>query len=195
MQSLLIILSHKRTLSGGDIISKVIEHLTNPTRAKIFYEIVKADQTVKTLLQTLPEISQPTMYRHIKTLLDSGLILITSEKQVRGVTEKTYGINPNAAPDIQRIIEENDGDAYYKLFIQFITGVAQEFEAYSRAPNINILEDCSAFSLAPFYATKEELMEMMGKIAEIITPLMQNASTPERQLRSFYTILAPPKKE
>jgi len=172
-----------------------MEHLTNPARAKVYFEIAKAEQTVKTLLQILPEISQPTMYRHIKALLDCQLIKIVGEKQVRGVIEKSYGINEDAAPDIQRIIEENDGAAYFQLFIQYITGVAQAFEAYSHDPNINILEDFSAFAVAPFYATKEETMETLGKLAEIIQPLIGNEATPERQLRSFCTILTPPQNK
>jgi len=171
-----------------------MEHLTNPARAKVYFEIAKTEQTVKTLLQTLPEISQPTMYRHIKALLDSDLIKIVAEKQVRGVTEKSYGINENAAPDLQRIIEKNDGVTYYQLFLQFITGVAQQFEAYSRAENINIIEDLTAFAIAPFYATNEEIMEALGKLAEAMQPLLQNEATPERQLRSFCTILTPPEK-
>jgi len=179
---------------GGDNISSILEHLTNPARAKVYFEIAKAEQTVKTLLQTLPEISQPTMYRHIRALLDSGLIKIVGEKQVRGVIEKSYGINEDGVQEMQRIVEENDGTAYYELFIQYIAGVAQQFEAYSHVENINIIEDLSAFAMAPFYATKEEVMETLGKLAEIIQPLLANEATPERQLRSFCTILTPPQK-
>ena len=181
-------------IRGGDNIKNMMEHLTNPTRAKIFIEIAKAEQTAKTLLELLPEISQPTMYRHIKALLDGGIITVASEKKVRGVTEKTYCMNAQMTHDIGKIVEENDGPAYYQLFVQYITAIAQQFEAYAHSPGINIIEDLAAFTTAPIYASREEIIAVSEKMAEIILPLMQNEPAPGRKLRNFCTILSPPQQ-
>jgi len=174
--------------------SKIIEHITNPTRAKIFFEIISGEQvTAKHLLEKFTDISQPTIYRHLKALLAADMIKISGEKPVRGVIEKSYSVNAEMGADIANIIENNDGKGYLNLFVQYITGVTAEFNAYSQEENINIIEDVSAFSIAPFYATKEEIYEALMKIGEIIQPLIANEPTADRKLRNLCTIITPPK--
>lgn len=174
--------------------SKIIDHLTNPTKAKIFFEITLNEQlTAKKLLEKFSDIAQPTMYRHLKAMLNDGIIKVTGQKQIRGAVEKSYSVNNDLVMDIQRIIEENDGNGYLQLFVQYMMGLMGEFKAYSESENIDILNDGSAFTTAPIYATSEEILEAMTKISEIIQPLMANQQTPERRLHNLCTILTPPK--
>jgi len=174
--------------------NQIIDHLTNPTRARIFFEIyIRGQLTVKDLLAKFTDISQPTIYRHIKALVDDNIIKVSGEKQIRGAVEKSYTVNEDTGADIARIIEENDSKGYFQLFMQFITNVMKEFKFYSETENINIIEDASGFSIAPVYATKDEIYEAMLKISEIIMPLMANEPTPQRKLRSVCIITTPPK--
>jgi len=172
-----------------------IEHLINPTRAQIFFEIVKNEQsTAKKLLEKFPEISQPTLYRHLKAMLDGGIIMVAGERRIRGVVEKSYSINNTWTADVERIVTENDGEGYMQLFLQYITGVISEYRSYCESANLDIINDGTGFSTAPIYATTAELHEAMIKINEIIMPLVQNEKTPERELRNLCTIITPPKK-
>jgi len=172
-----------------------IEHLTNPTRSKIFFEIQSNPQiTTKALLKKLPDIAQPTLYRHIKAMLDGRLIKVTGEKQIRGAIEKSYSINIDFDQNIERIVTENDGKAYLQMFTQYIMGIIGEFKMYSETKNINIINDGSTFTTAPFYATTEELHEALMQIGDIVQSLVSNEPTMERSLRNFCTITTPPKK-
>jgi len=175
--------------------NKVIDHLTNPTRARLFFAIHENEQlTAKQLMEKFPDITQPTLYRHLKAMLKDGILQIASEKQVRGMVEKTYAIHQDMGADISRIVEENDGEGFLQLFIQYITNITGEFAAYAKCENIDIIQDMPAFSVAPIYASREELIDALTKISEIILPLVANEPTPERQLRNFCIITTPPKK-
>jgi len=150
--------------------------------------------TAKKLLEKFPDIAQPTLYRHLKAMLDDGILKVTGEKHIRGAVEKSYSVNMDMGLDIARIVEENDGKGYFQLFTQYITGVMGEFKAYTETKDIDILNDGSAFTAAPIFATQEEIIEAMTKIGEIIMPLVTNEQTPERRLHNFHIILTPPKK-
>ena len=172
----------------------IIEHFTNPTRAKIFFEIHTGRQlTAKMLLEKLPEISQPTLYRHIKAMLDDGVIEVTAEKRVRGVVEKSYSTKLDWTADIERIVTENDGPGYMQLFLQYIAGVVGEYRAYCESGNVDIVNDGAGFTIAPLCATDEEMQEAMVKIGEILQPLLTNEKTPGRKLRNLCMITTPPK--
>lgn len=174
---------------------KIVEHLAKPMRARIFFEIHTVGEiTTKQLLEKFTDIPQPTLYRHVKALLDAEIIKVVGEKQIRGAVEKTYSVNADLGLDIERIVLENDGAGYFQLFSQFMLGVMGEFKAYSEAKDIDIVQDSSAFTTAPIYATTEEIHEALEKIGELIMSLVQNEPTPERKLRSLCLILTPPRK-
>ena len=175
--------------------NRSIDNLTNPTRARLFFEIHTAGQlTAKNLLEKCPDISQPTLYRHLKAMLDDGVLKIVGEKQIRGLVEKSYAINLDIGTDIERIITENDGKGYLQLFNQYIMGIMSEFAAYSDSEDIDIINDASAFTIAPIYATQDEVYEALTKVGEIIQSLAANKQAPGRELRNLCIILTPPKK-
>ena len=175
--------------------NKIIEHFANPTRSKIFLEIYTGEQiTAKKLLEKLPDISQPTLYRHIKSMLDDGIIEVSDEKRIRGVVEKSYSAKFDWAADLERIVTENDGPGYMQVFLQYITGVVGEYRAYCESGNVDIANDGAGFMIAPICATDEELQDAMIKIGEIIQPLLTATQTDGRKLRNLCTITTPPKK-
>ena len=175
--------------------NKLIDNLANPTRTRIFFELAMGEQlTAKKLLEKLPDITQPTLYRHLKAMLDAGMIMVAGEKQVRGVVEKSYAVNADIGADVERIVENNDGDGYFQLFMQFIMNIVSEFKGYCESDNKHIATDCSGFTTAPIHATKEELLEALKKISEVVIPLVQNEPSPDRKLYNLCTIIIPPKK-
>jgi len=174
---------------------KIIEHFANPTRSKIFLEIFTGEQiTAKKLLEKLPDISQPTLYRHIKAMLDDGMIEVVGEKKIRGVVEKSYSAKFDWAADMERIVTENDGPGFMQIFLQYITGVINEFRTYCESDNVDIVGDGAGFSVAPICATDEEFQDAMMKIGEIIQSLITATPTEGSKLRSLYMVIVPPKK-
>ena len=179
--------------------SQMIKHLANPVRSKIFIEIAKAqdrgeDLTAKQLLQIFPQVAQPTMYRHLKVLLEDNILAIAREIPIRGVVEKAYIISPHMATDMEAIIHSNDGPGYLGLFTQFMAIITEEFVQYAAQAHIHIIEDMPAFSVAPVHATNEELVAALTQMGESLMPLIQNQPSPERKMRNIYTILGPPQK-
>jgi len=176
--------------------ASILEHFTNPIRSKIFFEIHTGENlTAKQLLEKLPDISQPTLYRHIKALLESDMISISKERPIRGVVEKSYSAKFDWTADIERIVTENDGVGYMQLFIQYISGIVAEYKAYCESDNVDIINDGTGFTVAPIYATDEELHDTMTKIGEIMQPMLTNQQTPERKLRNLCMIITPPQKQ
>lgn len=172
---------------------KIFESLTNPVKCKLILAIhAKEKVTAKQLSEACPDIPQTSLYRHLKSMTDDGVLHVVEERPVRGTVEKVYAVVSDFSLDIQRIIEENDGQAYLLLFTQYMMGVLNEFREYTARPNIDILEDGTAFSLAPVYITKEEWMDAAQQIGSIIAGLMKHEKTPERRLHNIGVILTPP---
>lgn len=172
----------------------IIDCLTNPVKCRMLLEIkLKEKITAKQLAKIHSDIPQATLYRYLNKMVKDEIIKVVEENQIRGTVEKVYAVN-DLSLGVEKMLEENSGEAYMQIFIQYIMGFMKEFQEYTSQPNIDILNDGSGFTTAPFYATNEELEEVRIKLGEALEPLIKNTPTPERKLRSLGIIVTPPKK-
>lgn len=172
---------------------KVIECITHPIKCKLLLELYSSGKaTAKQLAEIYNDIPQATLYRYLKRMTNDGILKVVEENQVRGTIEKTYGVAINLDSNGQDIIGENSGDAYMQMFMQYVFGFVKRFQDYCKNPNIDILKDRSGFSLAPIYATDEELESAMVEYSKIIQPLYKNRPTADRKSRTLGLIISPP---
>jgi len=173
--------------------NKLIQHLTNPTKNKIIIQVMSEGQTTaKALAAHNADIPQATLYRHLKKLVDDGVLKIIEERQIRNVTEKVYGMAIDFTAYTEKMIKENDAEAYLGLFYNYMAGLVKEFKTYSERDDVDLLHDGSGFKLQHFYADLEELQMLSKAIAELITPFITDDGSKPRKERLLGIIFTPP---
>lgn len=173
----------------------ITECFTNPIKCKLLLEIYnKGQATAKQLAETHRDITHATLYRYLKKMTADGVLKVVEENQIRGTVERVYAVADDFMMDTSKMVEENNGQAYMMLFTQFVMGLTEEFRAYTSRPDINLLQDGSGFTVAPIYATREELVEALTEMGKIIQSLLGNEKTPERYLHNIAIITTPPNK-
>ena len=66
----------------------------NPARQRIFqYFLLHETGTVKEIRKALPDIPSASLYRHIKILADSSILMVVGENRIRGTVESVYQLN------------------------------------------------------------------------------------------------------
>lgn len=176
---------------------ELMECFVNPTKSSLILTIQQLGNcTAKELMAHQPEIPQATLYRTLKHLTKIGIITVVSEKKVRAVTEKTYGLNTSFAPDIEKMIAQNNGAAYFQLMSSFTLQLLAEFKAYSERPIIDIRHDGSGFSATPIYVTEAELQTLAQEIANVTKPYQTKGTDPDNQqkLHTMALVFTPPKE-
>jgi DNA-binding HxlR family transcriptional regulator len=173
---------------------EIMDCITNPVKSQIILYIhEKGECTAKDILSSHEDIPQATLYRTLNRLVDNGILEVVAENKVRAVTEKVYALSKSFLNINESVIEQNDGEAYFKLFTNFTLALMREFQSYAEKPSINIAEDVSGFSAVPIYATREEMIDIGKKFNEIIAPyLTRNKPTEEQRRRILATIITPP---
>lgn len=172
---------------------KIMDCFTHPIKCKLLLELYSAGKaTAKQLAEVYNDIPQATLYRYLKRMTNDGILKVVEENQVRGTIEKTYAVAIDLDSNGQELIGANAGDAYMQMFMQYIFGFIKRFQEYCKNPNINIPKDQSGFSLAPIYATDDELAHALDEYAKIIQFLYRNKPTPGRKLRTVGLIISPP---
>jgi len=156
---------------------KIMDCFTHPIKCKLLLELYSAGKaTAKQLAEIYNDIPQATLYRYLKRMTNDGILKVVEENQVRGTIEKTYAVAIDLDSSGQELIGANAGDAYMQMFMQYVFGFIKQFQAYCKKSDIDIPKDQSGFSLAPIYATDEELASAIDEYAKIIQPLYKNKS-------------------
>lgn len=172
---------------------KLMECFTNPIKCKLLLEIHAMGQiTAKELAIKYNDIPIATLYRYLKRMTNDHILRVVQETPVRGTFERTYSLAIDLNAGMQNMLTTNDGDAYMRLFMQYILGFMKQFETYCKRENIDLLNDKSGFSLAPIYASDDELTAAIIAYSKIIQPLHQNTPADNRKLRTLGLIISPP---
>ena len=73
---------------------ELAEIAMNPARQRIFqYFLLHETGTVKEIRKALPDIPSASLYRHIKILADSSILMVVGENRIRGTVHSVYQLN------------------------------------------------------------------------------------------------------
>ena len=73
---------------------ELAEIAMNPARQRIFqYFLLHETGTVKEIRKALPDIPSASLYRHLKILADSSILMVVGENRIRGTVESVYQLN------------------------------------------------------------------------------------------------------
>jgi DNA-binding transcriptional ArsR family regulator len=168
--------------------------LLHPIRLQIITAISSQQMTAKELSGIIPEVPLTTLYRHINTLVEGGLLKVVEETQIRGTIERTYAmaISPSLkSEDLQGMTRQE----YQQAFLIYLSSLMSAAQHYlgSKEENetFNPLTDGVELSLGTLHLSEEEYHSMNQHILEIMIPMAKNPPAPNRKRRFFTYLFIP----
>ena len=164
---------------------KLSDVITNPIRMKIMQLLqVRGEATTKQICEELHDVPQPTLYRHINYLLKEEILVVKSERKVRGSLERLLALNE------ARFAENPDiADNAY----QFLMALCGSFQRYSDKENADPAADMLSLRTYMLTLTDESYADFFAELRQVI----EKYSNPEEggKSRSFSVISAPVAEE
>lgn len=154
--------------------------LLNQVRHRILQFVLReGNATPREIGAKLSDVPQASLYRQVKTLSDSGFLVVTGQKRIRGTLENTYSLAPE-------LVSENGRN---ELGIQFmLLSLAQEFDDYSEDKNG---EDMLAFLSSPVYMSDEDYKLYIKEINELTMKYSMNDMGNNRKNRRVTFVSTP----
>ncbi|WP_145943818.1 helix-turn-helix domain-containing protein [Corynebacterium glyciniphilum] len=166
--------------------------LLHPVRLRIVQVLRDGEEfTTHQIRELLPDIPIATLYRHIATLVDAGVVEIADERPVRGTSEKIYRIAPTLANPTAEDLKSLTPDELLTVFTVFASGTIRDMDAYLHAGTPELVDDRVNFAQADFWASDEELDDFLGSVTQALLRLRQNTQRDDRRPRRLTTILMP----
>ncbi len=167
----------------------LMEIIMNPTRQRLIqYLAVHGQGSTGEMCKELTDIPAPSLYRHVKMLLDAKLIEVVKEERIRGAVERTYRLAQNQDSNMKN---QDIGAMFQTGLISLMTA----FQIYFAQEANDPVKDMLAFSTSTLMMTDEEFMEFLMKLNALFTEALQNKPGEGRKPRRMTMISSPSEDE
>jgi DNA-binding transcriptional ArsR family regulator len=165
--------------------------ILHPARVKIIQALAQNTLTIQELSELLPDLPKSSIYRHMRALLDGGMVQVAGSRPVKGTPENFYQL---ASPPhlTQSDLEGFSPQDHQRYFAMFMAAQLQEFADYLQAyPQANFEKDMTGYTQAVFWASQEELERFGAGLQALVAELMQNPPSEDRHQHKVAFILHP----
>lgn len=168
---------------------KKAEVILHPIRMRIIQLLTSGRKmTAQQLQDELCDVPQATLYRHLKKLLESGVLVVAEEIPVRGTVEKVYALPEGNAHVKAEELTGAGPEEHVTYFMQFAAHLIGEFGRYANRPDLNPEKDGVSYRTQTLYMTDEENMRLLLAIRGLLAEAAKNGPGEGRQSRLFAII-------
>ena len=162
---------------------EMAEIVMNPVRQRIFqYFLLHETGTVKDVRKALSDVPSASLYRHVKILADSSILMVVGENRIRGTVESVYQLNKDAMTT-----EDKSGNAVQMSLLS----ICASFAKYFADDDANPKRDMLLFTNCTLLLTDEEFSGFLSEINEVAVKYMKKEAVEGSKTRQITLISSP----
>lgn len=169
--------------------SSIADVVLHPVRLRIVQQLGGRDLTTAELRDAIPDVSQPTLYRHVAALIDAGVLAVASERRVRGTTERTLTLGERMAHVPADELRAMSDLQLRSAFLTFLGDLAGRFDRFADQDSPDA-RSFVGFGTMPLYVDAAALEEIQGQLMALLEPYTTDTIAGRRRV-SLSTILVP----
>jgi DNA-binding transcriptional ArsR family regulator len=172
-----------------------VEAIIHPVRLRILLALAGEELTTQEIAEKMAEVPVSSLYRHLKLLLDEGILAVADTRLVKGVQEKVYRVAQSTflgPADMSDLTPEE----HMQYFMNYVLTLLQSFQDYlDRAAGdggaIDLLADRVGYTEVAFWADDAHFDAFGRELNQALLPLLQQPEAPDRRRRKLATITFP----
>jgi DNA-binding transcriptional ArsR family regulator len=169
-----------------------IDLIFHPVRLRIMSLLTRERLTTQAISAALPDVPTSSIYRHLKLLLESGLIAVAETRPINGIEEKVYTLRVQPRVTDPADMAGLTQDEHLHYFTVFVTELLHGYMAYlDQTPQVDMGADRVGYTTVQFYATPEEFDAFSLAVNQALLPLLHHGSGAGRELRKLAIITHP----
>ncbi len=165
--------------------------LLHPVRLRIVLEASSQDLTARELAERMPDVPQATLYRHLPTLADAGVLEVVSERRIRGGVERTFRLAEGQGGLSAADAEGMTLDEHRQGFAVFAGALVGAFSRYLDAPGARPAEDPVGYRQVALWLSDEEFRDMAAALSSALEPFLGHEKADGRRRVVLSTIAMP----
>lgn len=166
--------------------------LLHPVRMRIVQALVGGRRASAAELGAhLTDVPQATLYRHVQTLAEAGVVAVVEERPARGTAERVYALVEGMAEISPSELATATPEDHLRFFTLFVASLLGDFGRYLQQPAPDYVADGVGYRQVPLELTDQEFAELAGRLNAAIAPVLANQPGQGRRRRMLTTIVMP----
>ena len=104
--------------------------MTHPVRARILAAMLGRKLTTHQIAALLPDVPLPSLYRHVRSLAEAGVLTVAEEVRVHGAATRVYMVDLRRSRITGREIESASRADQLRYFTAFLEMLADRYRDY-----------------------------------------------------------------
>jgi DNA-binding transcriptional ArsR family regulator len=169
-----------------------VELLLHPVRLRLVHAFAGGRSlTTAQLAARLPDVSQATVYRHVATLAEAGILEVEGEQRVRGFVERHYRLRRTAAAVSPARAAAATVDEHRRAFATAMAVLLAEYEQYLGGPGADPAADLVGYRQHAIWLTDDERARLIEGMRAAILPIIENGPAEGRRPYLLSPVLFP----
>jgi DNA-binding transcriptional ArsR family regulator len=173
----------------GSSAMSTAEIVMHPVRLRIIQQLGGRELTTGQLREALPDVSQPTLYRHVAILVDAGILAVVDERRVRGAIERTLALGERMAHIDHAGLQAMTDAQLRNAFLAFLADTGGRFDRFLDAGDPG-LRGFLGFGTGALYVSADDLETIQNGMMELLAPYQTDRGDGRRRV-DLTTILIP----
>ncbi len=160
----------------------------HPVRIRVLTTLSGRQLTIKDLAKEMPDVSQPSLYRHVGLLIEAKMIKVIKEERIRGSILRYLELN--TAADMKLDLKTVPVEHRIEYFARYLLLMLQSYTKTLRSGKVDVSTTPMPFMGVPLNLTDAELKELFGLVVNFVQDKMEvlESDDSRRFLISFMAI-------
>ncbi|MDX1934051.1 MAG: helix-turn-helix domain-containing protein [Capsulimonadales bacterium] len=172
-----------------------INLITHPMRAQIITALTGRPLTIAQLAAILPEIPLPSLYRHVRLLVEGEILEAVDEVRVNGAPTRVYGVRPKQVMITPEDTLNTPAADHLVFFSAFTDMLNAQFRNYVTREDAAPRTDLVSAVLTVLYLAPDEYDRFKGEIGEVVRRWAERPRPENGQRHLLSNIVFPDKSE
>jgi DNA-binding transcriptional ArsR family regulator len=187
----IIIIDNNNITEKDNLAIDKADLILHPARLQILQALALKAMNTQELADSLSGVPKSSIYRHLRALLDGGMVAIAEMRPVKGVKEKFYRLaqTPHLSQaDVSNYTPEQN----LRYFSMFLAEQLQGFAGYlSSHPEQDFQSDRVGYTEISFFASTAELDRLQAGLSQLLGDFAQHLPAEDRHRHKFAIITYP----
>ncbi len=178
---------------------KKADLIIHPVRLRIMQVLTAKALNTQEISDGLADVPKSSIYRHLKLLLEGGLIAVAETNLVKGIEEKRYQlvVTPHLSADDMADLSASEHLNYFNAYLMTLLREYADYlsAAEQRNRRIDLLADRVGYTELHFHASDAEMNTLQSEINAAVLKLVKNESGDDRRRQKMAFITHPTEKK
>jgi hypothetical protein len=176
--------------------NKRADLITHPVRSRIIIAMRGRQLTTGQLAEMLPDVPLPSLYLHVRQLLEGEILNVVEEVRVKGALTRVYALNREKTHiALEDLPQDRIAASQFQGLTVFMNTLSSHFRTHLETQDYDPKRSPMHIHSEPLYIHTEDYRRFVDGLMEYLKPWREPSAGEDTQRILFASIVLPDRED